>query len=284
MVSSGRPPQFLRRVKNRPSLRRRSRLHAMIRAIGVVGGIVALAIGARLAWNEALGTDRLALQRVVLHQVPAMLIEPVRARLTPRYGQNLLSLDLREVRASVEALPAVRSASVRRVLPDGLVVSVQARRPVALVEASGRRWLVDDEGVVLGGPGARATGGSRLPRVRVVPGDDLHLEPGQRATALPGLGDRMAAALATVAWLGESGAGLDRPLDHLRVDGDGVVLVSGPPTLEVALGDATGLDAKIEAVRALLLAEPQEGPARVDARYRDMLVVEELEPESRKSR
>lgn len=281
MVTGNRPPQFLRRVRNRPSLRRRSRLHAMIRAIGVVGGIVVLGLGARLAWDQALATERLALRRVVLHQVPAMLIEPVRARLAPRYGQNLLSMDLGEVRESVEALPAVRSASVRRVLPDGLVVSVQARRPLALLEAAAGRWLVDEEGVVLGTPVPGGDVGADLLRVRIGLADHRQLRPGQRATRLPEVGSDLLAALSTVVWLREHDAELGRPLDHIRIDGDGVVLVAGPPALEVVVGDASELDAKVSAVRTLLHSDPPEGPSCIDARYRDMLVVEDLEPESR---
>jgi len=277
MVSRNRPPQFLRRVKNRPSLRRRSQLHAMIRAIGVVGGIVALLLGGRLAWNEAVTTERLALQRVVLHQVPAMLIEPVRARLEPRYGENLLSLDLAEVRASVESLPAVRSASVRRVLPDGLVVSVQARRPVAILEVSpAAAWIVDPEGIVVDGAAATLAGPSGLHRVRLALDSDVGLAPGQHVTALPEIGAALQAALTVVAWLDEHDRELGPPLDHIRVDGDGVVLVTRSPTLEVVVGDAAEMDAKIAAVRALLASAPPAGPVCIDVRYRDMLVVEEL--------
>lgn len=269
---ASRPPQFLRRVRNRPSLRRRSRLHAMIRAIGVAGGVAVVAFGVRFGLDWALTTEALALRRVVLHQVPAMLIEPVRAQLTPRYGQNLLALDLAELRSAVETLPAVRQASIRRVLPDGLVVSVEPRRPRALLSTAAGTWVVDSDGVVL----ESGDGDAALARVVVADRPDLTLAPGDLVSSIPGVGPRLAAALAVVERLDEGAGLLVRPIDHVRIDGEGVVLVLASPALEVVVGDDRDLERKLAAVRLLLRADPPGGPATIDARYQDMLVVRDL--------
>ena len=122
-------PQFMRRVKNRPALRHRGYVRAMIRPIVAASLLSALVYGAHYGYQRALTSPALSIQSVRLHQVPNMLIDPVRARLKPAYGANLLALDLVALRASIEELPAVRRASVRRVLPNGLVVSVEAREP-----------------------------------------------------------------------------------------------------------------------------------------------------------
>jgi cell division protein FtsQ len=71
------------------------------------------------------------------------------ARILP--GDNLLLADVRGAAAQVEALPWVRSASVRRLPPSTVELTVTRRDPAALVSAADGVWIVDLEGVVLAG-------------------------------------------------------------------------------------------------------------------------------------
>lgn len=57
--------------------------------------------------------------------------------------------DLDEIKAKVEKLPFVKSASVSRVLPDGLSVQVVERVPIAVVKLPGGNMLVDNESNIL---------------------------------------------------------------------------------------------------------------------------------------
>jgi cell division septal protein FtsQ len=57
--------------------------------------------------------------------------------------------DLDEIKAKVEKLPFVKTASVSRVLPDGLSVHVVERIPIAVVKLPGGNVLVDNESNVL---------------------------------------------------------------------------------------------------------------------------------------
>ena len=57
--------------------------------------------------------------------------------------------DLIELKAKIEKLPFVRSASVSRVLPDGLRVNVVERVPISVVKLQGGDMLVDEEGTLL---------------------------------------------------------------------------------------------------------------------------------------
>ncbi|MFQ5742128.1 MAG: cell division protein FtsQ/DivIB [Acidobacteriota bacterium] len=275
MVSEGhsRPPQFLRRVQNRPSLRRRSRLHAIIRVAVVVGIVVVGGLGMNLAYRQARTLPVLSLQRVILRQVPAELIEPVRGKLRPQYGRNLLALDLPRLRQSIEALPGVRRAAVRRLLPDGLVVSIEPRQPRAILQIADRSYAIDSEGVVLSGPFARS---KRMILIRLA-GEQIEARPGQRLTELPAQGASVKSALAIIDWLEGSGVDLVRPVDHFRLDASGVVLVLRQPTLEIILGDERALASKIAAVRTLLVTDPPSAPSSIDTRYRDMLVVRTLD-------
>ena len=57
--------------------------------------------------------------------------------------------DLTELKAKLEKLPFVKTASVSRVLPDGLRVNIVERVPIAVVKLSGGDMLVDEEGNLL---------------------------------------------------------------------------------------------------------------------------------------
>ncbi len=89
--------------------------------------------------------------------------------------RNIFSVPLAERRAEVERIPWVAHATVMRLLPDRLRVSVMERTPVAFVRQGGHIGLVDAEGVLLEMP---QDGGSAphysFPVVSgIVPGDPL---------------------------------------------------------------------------------------------------------------
>ncbi|MGD8331138.1 MAG: FtsQ-type POTRA domain-containing protein [Acidobacteriota bacterium] len=264
-------PHFMRRVKNRPALRRRGIVHAMIRPIVVVAALVALAYGGHFGYRKALTSPALSIQSVRLHQVPTMLMEPVRARVQPAYGQNLLALDLAQLRASIEELPAVRSAQVRRVLPAQIVVTVVPRTPKARVVGDAASYIIDTDAVVLDTWDQIRT---RLPEIRVVDGGALVSAPGRRLTQDAAWGTSLLDALDVIDWMAQSDGAVPTVVNHLRIEEHGVVLVTS--RLEIVVGDARAMDTKMAAVRSLLRANPPAEPSIIDARYHDMLVVTAL--------
>lgn len=64
-------------------------------------------------------------------------------------GAPILGFDVASARQRVEALPWVRTASVERLLPDTILLSVEERRPLALWQNKGEFALIDYEGVVI---------------------------------------------------------------------------------------------------------------------------------------
>lgn len=64
-------------------------------------------------------------------------------------GAPILAVDLEAARQRLQALPWVRQASVRRVLPDTLVVEIVERRPLALWQHDKKFALIDEEGEVI---------------------------------------------------------------------------------------------------------------------------------------
>ena len=64
-------------------------------------------------------------------------------------GMPILGVDLEAARLRVQALAWVRHASVRRVLPDTVVVEIVERRPLALWQHEKKFALIDEEGAVI---------------------------------------------------------------------------------------------------------------------------------------
>lgn len=269
MVASGLDPsgQFLRRVKNRPPLRRRSRVRAWLRLVAVLAGIALGGIGAWAAFRAALSTELLAFDDLAVEGAPDELAEEVTRSMQAFRGHNLLALDLASVRRRIEAIPRVRRASLRRRLPHGLEIEIEPREPRAVVESTGAAYLVDEEAVVLGS--ARESRDD-LPRIRVTGASGSGSSPSSEAAPSPSPG--VSVALDVLAWLERSGYDLGAELDGLRVEGRGVVLEL-ENRLEILIGDADALPGKFEAFEALLESDPPTPPAVVDVRFRDMVVV-----------
>jgi len=64
-------------------------------------------------------------------------------------GAPILAFDLEQARKRVEELAWVRSASVERMLPDTVLLSVVERKPLALWQTQGRFQLIDRNGEVI---------------------------------------------------------------------------------------------------------------------------------------
>ena len=86
------------------------------------------------------------------------LAEVSRAELLPVFGEdigrNIFFVPLAERRKQLEQIPWVEHATVMRLLPDQIRVSVVERQPVAFVRQGGQIVLVDASGVLLTMPAA----------------------------------------------------------------------------------------------------------------------------------
>jgi cell division protein FtsQ len=72
--------------------------------------------------------------------------EDVRAALDVTRGTPILSIDVTEARAALEALPWVKAARVERQLPNTVHVVIQEREPYALWQRGSKYYLVDRDG------------------------------------------------------------------------------------------------------------------------------------------
>lgn len=64
-------------------------------------------------------------------------------------GISMLSFDVEKARAAIAAFPWVASASVQKIYPDQINVSVIERRPVAVWQHDGRVDIIDRQGNVI---------------------------------------------------------------------------------------------------------------------------------------
>ncbi|MFQ6033296.1 MAG: cell division protein FtsQ/DivIB [Candidatus Bipolaricaulia bacterium] len=74
-----------------------------------------------------------------------------------RVGENIFAADLRGAEEALLRLPWVRRALVRRALPSRIIVSLEERRPFAVVSSKDRYYWVDREGYLLERANAPAT-------------------------------------------------------------------------------------------------------------------------------
>ncbi len=123
-------------------------------AVGVSAlAVVGLGVGGVLAVKSALLHD----ERFVIPDSAAIKVEGNRhvtkAQLLSIFGEdvdrNILRVSLAERRAELERLPWVEHATVMRLLPDHLRISIVERKPVAFVRQGSYIGLVDKSGVLM---------------------------------------------------------------------------------------------------------------------------------------
>jgi cell division protein FtsQ len=97
---------------------------------------------------------RFAIHQVVVDNDGVLSPERIMQFAGVQVGQNLLSVDLDQVRSNLEMLPLVRAVEVRRMLPDRLFIRVNERVAVARLRAPTRElgdatFYIDRSGFVM---------------------------------------------------------------------------------------------------------------------------------------
>ena len=165
-------------------------------------------------------------------------------------GASILFPDTGGARQRIESEPMVKSVTFERAWPRGMRIIVQERRPWGFWEASGRRYVIDEDGVVL----ERVLPDEGAPVIR-------HLD----ATHSPEAGDRVDSdAVALARQLVEAAPqalGLAVvAVEYRDRDGLTAVFASGEEgDLRVTFGDGRDFDYKMAALKALLERTRQQG-------------------------
>ncbi len=167
-----RPPRGAPPRRWRLPSRRQGLAGLALLSIGLVALALWLQVPARL-WDVAVQRSAAAgfeVRHVAvtgLKEVPRSVIY---AKVFNGNSNAMLATDLHAIRDRLKALPWVADASVRRRLPDTLLVRVVERRPVALWQLNKTHYLIDIDGRVL--PAADQVRYNDLPRV-IGPGAQL---------------------------------------------------------------------------------------------------------------
>jgi cell division protein FtsQ len=194
--------------------------------LAAIGGIVA-AGGFGYRWLT--GSPRFAVAAIEVHGAPGRAQEEIERLVAPALGENLFRLSLGSIERRLRAESWLADATVRRSLPNRLVVDVAPRRPVAVVELGGL-YLVDRDGRAFRRADVARGDADRLPIVTGIERDAYRRAPLEAAA-------RVREALAAAAVFAESKG---RPsIGEIHCDGrGGVTLFLRRPVVALHVGRA----------------------------------------------
>jgi cell division protein FtsQ len=174
--------RFLSRTDDPPPVRIRRRRQMQRRALYAATAALVLGASGAAAWYVerdsrlaaiiAQAQTRVAAMGAELHlTVESVQVvgreradgQAILAALGVKRGSPILGVDLDAAKARLETVPWVRSASIERLLPDTLFVSIVERAPLALWQHGGKFDLVDQDGNVI--PNADVGAYPSLPQV-----------------------------------------------------------------------------------------------------------------------
>lgn len=160
------------------------------------GWVEKTAEDARQSWHRTLADSGFGLEQIYIQGREKTDQDAVLAAIGMKIGESVFSIPLDEMRQRLEKLSTVRHATVERVLPGTLFVTLQERQPVAVWQSGGRLRLVDVDGVVLD-EDAR-----RYPQLLVVVGEGA---PGQIPGLLSLLAEqpKLAENVTAAVWVGQ---------------------------------------------------------------------------------
>ncbi|HVT43037.1 MAG TPA: FtsQ-type POTRA domain-containing protein [Thermoanaerobaculia bacterium] len=147
-VESGR--QFMRPVDLGRTRRNQRQLRA--HRLLIVGANVILitlfAIGGVWIFQRTQQDSRFEIRSIETVGASRTTAAQLDAITSPYIGANLFKINLARLDADLRALPWVKSVAVEKRLPDGLILHLFERVPVALVLEDGRVRYADADGVV----------------------------------------------------------------------------------------------------------------------------------------
>jgi len=176
-----------RGAKQAQSLMRRRRLSIFFRGasltmvcLGVISSVYIWKSGLLQEWatethdsiDRKIADAGYAVDEVRITGQRHTTLKQIRAVLALYDGQSIVSLDLAQMLTRVEALPWVKAATIIRVMPDALEVTITEHQPAAVWQHDNRLYLVDGAGRIITDHGLE--GFAKLPLV-VGEGANEHL-------------------------------------------------------------------------------------------------------------
>lgn len=165
-----RPSPFRRR-RFVASHRRKSSLGLLVRPF--LAAFIVVSIPVTVAYWLSI-TTRFDLNRIEISGTELVAEDQVLLTLDPVLGSNLLLMSLDDVEAQVKRNRWVEGVTIRKELPDALMVEIHERLPVALLRHEGDLYYVDWNGFLI--EPYSPTGPVDLPLLTVDSGASLNVE------------------------------------------------------------------------------------------------------------
>lgn len=151
-----KPRRFGEKVK-RPWWRPETRFGRIVLACGAIGVLSVVSISAYVLKSFLEHDSRFRIAGTTNIQASG-LAQVSRADMLPVFGEdigrNIFFVPIGERRKQLEQIPWIEHATVMRVLPDLIRISVVERKPIAFVRQGSQVELIDANGVVLTEPPA----------------------------------------------------------------------------------------------------------------------------------
>lgn len=217
------------------------------------------------AYHKALKSSAFRLEEVIVQGNRMLSKGEVLSLSGIDTGRNIFKVDLEGVKVRLLANPLVRKVTVSRRLPSGLLISIEERKPVALINA-GSLYGVDGEGVLL--PPFKPMVMHDLPIITGVEVEQTQF--GQRLES-----DRLDRALELLGKMARLAPGLIGRISEMDVsDHRNLVLYTAKDGAQVRMGDGRNLG-KIAALEVVLedLEKKSIVAEYIDLRFKDQVVV-----------
>jgi len=230
----------------------------------LVAGCVLVVFSAP-GWGR--GEERFLLSEFEVRGNRVLTRDEVVALSGAQMGENLLDVRISVLEEAVAASPRVERARARRVLPDRVVVTLDEKRPAALVTAGvdGIFELTDD-GTVL--PPAAQTAAVDLP---VITG-----AVGEVSVGADSVSPELTEALALLARAREVSEGLWMEISEVRIaPGSGLVIYTVADGAEIRVGSGALSSRDLESLWRVISDIRGRGleAETIDLRFKDQVVV-----------
>lgn len=259
-------PFLRRRQDERLRKSRRTRFTQRLLPAGAVLAGLGLAAGAILGARWYLThSPRFSLKRIAFTPTVHVPQEELMQAAGRHRGRNIFRLDLARIERELEQVRWVKSAMVKRVLPDRLFCAVEERTPKGLALLNGRVHLIDEEGV----PIDLHTGAAGRGSLPIFTG--LDVSGGARAR-------QVARGFDVLAWLDATHPGLAREISEIdlgRPDRIGLHMNSGGPVVRLNPDDYGANFDRWLRMRDYLATHFGDG-AYVDLRFKDRIAFQPL--------
>ncbi len=154
MAVQTRTDRRFRRAHVRPSRRRRASA-ARRKLAGGVAALCGIAVAAFFLPGVLSSAGFLRVTTIAVRGQEHVSQGEILALIGPLRGQNILKADLETHREYLMASGWVKTATLRRVLPSTIEISVEERVPVGLARLGGHLYLIDSGGTLIDEYGPR---------------------------------------------------------------------------------------------------------------------------------